>query len=163
MINARNKEIKTLELHSNYPYCYNDEQLKEKIKETSNEIILTTRIDLVHKYSAFAQIGLNELNNRQLEKEQEFFKNQARQSYDNTKKSYKLSVLGLLFSITAIILAGASVYFSDKDDKADAEWQKMQKVLFEQKIKEQQKNNKLLEELLIKNTLTKKNSETNKQ
>jgi hypothetical protein len=162
MTNAENKEIKNLEFPLNYPYCYNDEQLKEKIKEISNAIIFVKKVDLVHKYSAFAQIGLNELNNRQFEKEQDFFKTQAEQSNKNTKKSFNLSLLGLTFSIMAIILSGISVYFSNKDDKADTQWQKMQKELFEQEIKEQQKNNKLLEELLLKNQNV-KNSETNKQ
>jgi hypothetical protein len=162
MTKDQNKEIKTLQFHLNYPYCYDDNQLKEKIKEISNEIIVVTSESLVHKYSAFAQIGLNELNNRQFEKEQEFFKTQTEQSNNNTKNSFRLSLLGLTFSILAIILTGVSVYFSYKDDKADTQWQKMQKELYEQEIMEHQNNNKLLKELLLKNQNV-KNGETNKQ
>ena len=44
----------------------------------------------------------------------------------NSSSSKKWSIASILVSFTAVICAGFSVYYADKDDKADTIWQKQQ-------------------------------------
>jgi hypothetical protein len=48
-----------------YPFTLNDKLLQDEVMRITNAIILASSNEMVAKYSALAQIGLTELNNRQ--------------------------------------------------------------------------------------------------
>lgn len=121
-----------------FPKDKSTEDLEKFISDLS--VVYYKSLDKIalQKYSYVLQIGLSELQNRKNQKSEE------------TSKRYALIGIGL--TTVAILLSTCSIYYSDKDDKADTVWMKEQIEQYQEMNKNLIKINSNLEKSIINNT-----------
>ena len=151
-----------IEISLDFPYKICDKLLKEKIEELSWGVVKTNNPNLADKYSSIAQIGLIEMGNRSAARNSKaqigLIEMGNRSAARNSKFTKTATSVNILLTFIAITFSFVSVYFANKDDNADGEWQKNQLKSYNQMTIELRKLNKKIDSLTNSPKIVKKSN-----